>query len=236
MEHCSKRIPSALPPIEEVDLWLQLTPKQQWCYAAMPDVVEDESVTFTLLHVLKAVCSHPMLLSEERRELLLARAYSGDGAAAASDVADVFGRVDPCSASSKLSMLAALLPILRAEGHRVVVFSRSKRFLELVDSAVMAPTMTGAKAQRLSSEVITGDMAVEERGCIFERFNNPRSAARAIFALLITEQLGQVGLNLTGADVVISLDPWWNPAVTAQAMHRVHRIKQVCFYLPLHFK
>ena len=266
LERCSKRIPSALPPIAEIDLWLKLTPKQAFCYAAIPDIIEGPCPTFATLHCLKAVCSHPSLLPLARIDQILEKGYprgvgdhvlppthaplrpscdtfllgeeeedddENDEEATAvehddDDPADLIGRKDPCSASSKLAMLALLLPLLRKEGHRVVIFSRSKDMLALVGSAVMAPTMhtSTPRAERLSYEIVVGDMASDNRVAIFERFNKPRSASRAIFALLITEQLGQVGLNLTGADVVISLDPWWNPAVTNQAMHRVHRIKQ----------
>ena len=59
-------------------------------------------------------------------------------------------------------------------------------------------------------------------GEVVERFQNNNS----IPVFLISLKAGGVGLNLTGADTVIHFDPWWNPAVEAQATDRAHRIGQ----------
>ena len=66
------------------------------------------------------------------------------------------------------------------------------------------------------------DGSTKDRGAVVERFQSDPS----ISVFLISLKAGGVGLNLTGADTVIHFDPWWNPAVEAQATDRAHRIGQ----------
>jgi len=66
------------------------------------------------------------------------------------------------------------------------------------------------------------DGATQNRLAIVKEFNTNRS----IPVFLISLKAGGTGLNLTGADMVIHFDPWWNPAVEAQATDRAHRIGQ----------
>jgi SNF2 family DNA or RNA helicase len=66
------------------------------------------------------------------------------------------------------------------------------------------------------------DGATKDRMQIIHQFNTERS----IPAFLISLKAGGTGLNLTGADMVIHFDPWWNPAVEDQATDRAHRIGQ----------
>ena len=65
------------------------------------------------------------------------------------------------------------------------------------------------------------DGQTRKRGEVVRRFQNS-----SIPVFLISLKAGGVGLNLTGADTVIHVDPWWNPAVEAQATDRAHRIGQ----------
>jgi SNF2 family DNA or RNA helicase len=85
--------------------------------------------------------------------------------------------------------------------------------------------MLGLLQERLSSQGIEFcylDGATKDRAAVVERFQ--RTATIPVF--LISLKAGGVGLNLTGADTVIHFDPWWNPAVEAQATDRAHRIGQ----------
>jgi SNF2 family DNA or RNA helicase len=68
---------------------------------------------------------------------------------------------------------------------------------------------------------LTGETPVKSRGDIVQRFQ-----AKEVPILLLSLKAGGVGLNLTAADTVIHLDPWWNPAVERQATDRAHRIGQ----------
>jgi SNF2 family DNA or RNA helicase len=113
--------------------------------------------------------------------------------------------------SSKLELLDELLADALAEGHRVLVFSQFTRLLARV-------------RRRLDSADIGYaylDGATVRRAAAIDRF---RSGEADVF--LISLKAGGFGLNLAEADYCVLLDPWWNPAVEAQAVDRAHRIGQ----------
>eukprot|EP00759_Apiculatamorpha_spiralis_P024486 PhF_6_TR27913/c0_g1_i1/m.40997/K20093/ERCC6L, PICH; DNA excision repair protein ERCC-6-like len=118
--------------------------------------------------------------------------------------------------SGKLGVLVSLLEhhLLRQRGDRVLIFSRSKRILDVIERVIKPMT----KHYR-----IDGSTPVPERHVLVKKFNNPRSAVRVC---LLTTQVGGLGLTLTGANVVVIMDPSWNPAIDSQAVDRAHRIGQ----------
>ncbi len=114
--------------------------------------------------------------------------------------------------SAKLDALIPSLAELAAEGHKTLVFSQFTQFLSLV-------------RERLDSEGMTYeylDGRTRDRERRVSRFQ--QDADCRLF--LISLKAGGHGLNLTAADYVYLLDPWWNPAVEAQAIDRAHRIGQ----------
>ena len=113
----------------------------------------------------------------------------------------------------KLAWLREHLPDLLRQGRRVLVFSQFARMLDLVDGLLRE---LGLPALRLS-----GETPESQRGARVARFQ-----AGECPLMLLSLKAGGVGLNLTAADTVIHLDPWWNPAVQAQASARAHRIGQ----------
>ena len=117
---------------------------------------------------------------------------------------------------AKLELLADLLPALVDEGRRVLVFSQFTEMLalaaELLDTLAL-PYLT-----------LTGQTPPRQRGAVVRQFQAQGDASAAI--LLASLKAGGLGLNLTAADTVIHLDPWWNPAVEEQATARAHRIGQ----------
>ncbi|MBI5258287.1 MAG: DEAD/DEAH box helicase [Burkholderiales bacterium] len=115
--------------------------------------------------------------------------------------------------SAKLDWLREVLPALVAEGRRVLVFSQYTRWL-----ALLQPELDALGLPWLS---LTGATPAAQRGALVQRFQ-----AGAAPVLLASLKAGGVGLNLTAADTVIHLDPWWNPAVEQQASARAHRIGQ----------
>jgi SNF2 family DNA or RNA helicase len=115
--------------------------------------------------------------------------------------------------SSKVQSCFELVTELRDNGHRALVFSQFVDFLELVREQL---DERGIKYLYLDGS--TPKEARQERVKAFQ------SGTTELF--LISLKAGGFGLNLTGADYVIHLDPWWNPAVEAQATDRVHRIGQ----------
>jgi SNF2 family DNA or RNA helicase len=115
------------------------------------------------------------------------------------------------SSSGKLELFSELLEEVIDGGHRVLVFSQ---FV----------TMLGLLKERLAEEGIDYcylDGSTTNRGEVVNRFQTSN-----IPVFLISLKAGGVGLNLTAADTVIHFDPWWNPAVEAQATDRAHRIGQ----------
>ncbi len=113
--------------------------------------------------------------------------------------------------SAKVDVLVDHLTELLAEGHRALVFSQFTSFLRRVRA-------------RLDDEGIRSaylDGRTRRRGDVVAGF---REGEAAVF--LISLKAGGVGLTLTEADYVFVLDPWWNPAVEAQAVDRAHRIGQ----------
>ncbi len=117
---------------------------------------------------------------------------------------------------AKLELLADLLPALVDEGRRVLVFSQFTEMLSL--AAEMLDTLA------LPYLTLTGQTPPRQRGAVVRQFQAQGDASAAI--LLASLKAGGLGLNLTAADTVIHLDPWWNPAVEEQATARAHRIGQ----------
>ncbi|MCR5295729.1 MAG: DEAD/DEAH box helicase [Lachnospiraceae bacterium] len=115
--------------------------------------------------------------------------------------------------SAKREVLLTLVRNAIDSGHRILIFSQFTSMLALIEEDL--------KNEGIAYFVITGATPKEERGKLVKRFN---SGDTAVF--LISLKAGGTGLNLTGADVVIHYDPWWNLAVQNQATDRAHRIGQ----------
>jgi non-specific serine/threonine protein kinase len=114
--------------------------------------------------------------------------------------------------SGKFELLAETLETLQAEGHRALVFSQFVQMLSIVREALDA---RGVPYCYLDGQT-------RDRQGAVDRFQNDPSVP----FFLISLKAGGVGLNLTAADYVIHIDPWWNPAVEMQATDRTHRIGQ----------
>jgi SNF2 family DNA or RNA helicase len=114
--------------------------------------------------------------------------------------------------SGKLEDITHMLENAMAEGHKVLVFSQFVKHLDLVREYL--------KNNKIDFAYIDGSST--DRKEQVERFN--RESQLKVF--LISIKAGGLGLNLTEADYVFILDPWWNPAVEAQAIDRAHRIGQ----------
>ncbi|HEY6252745.1 MAG TPA: DEAD/DEAH box helicase [Candidatus Angelobacter sp.] len=114
--------------------------------------------------------------------------------------------------SAKLDVLLAQIREVLEEGHKALVFSQFTSFLKIVRERL--------DAEGIAYEYLDG--ATRDRQAHVDRFQN--EAACQLF--LVSLKAGGLGLNLTAAEYVFLLDPWWNPAVEAQAVDRAHRIGQ----------
>ena len=124
--------------------------------------------------------------------------------------ADAAGNIP---ASSKLATFAETLEELLANRHKALVFSQFVKHLKLVEEYL---TNAGVSYQYLDGS--TPARTREKRIAAFQAGEGD--------VFLISLKAGGVGLNLTAADYVIHLDPWWNPAAEDQASDRAHRIGQ----------
>ncbi|MFV9504828.1 MAG: SNF2-related protein [Oscillochloridaceae bacterium umkhey_bin13] len=115
-------------------------------------------------------------------------------------------------ASAKFELLIETLETLQAEGHKALIFSQFVQMLTIIREAL--------DARKIPYAYLDG--STRNRQSVVDRFQNDPS----IPFFLISLKAGGVGLNLTAADYVIHVDPWWNPAVEMQATDRTHRIGQ----------
>jgi SNF2 family DNA or RNA helicase len=200
-----------LPPLTEVQRPVQLQAAQRALYESVRLAADAQvrkalkqsgfagaqiSVLDALLK-LRQVCNDPRLVKGNTK-------------------ANASGKANTVTESAKMALLLAMLPSLVAEGRRVLVFSQFTEMLDLVHDEL--------QAIQLPHLMLTGDTAPAARGALVREFQSATATSAPV--LLASLKAGGVGLNLTAADTVIHLDPWWNPAVQAQATARAHRIGQ----------
>ncbi|MAT27063.1 MAG: hypothetical protein CMN29_19290 [Sandaracinus sp.] len=123
--------------------------------------------------------------------------------------------VDPTTTvkSAKLEAFLELVDELREDGHRALVFSQFTSLLGLVRDAL--------DLRGVDSLYLDGSTPAKKRPGLVQEWQEGDAPL-----FLISLKAGGTGLNLTGADTVVHLDPWWNPAVEDQASDRTHRIGQ----------
>ena len=115
--------------------------------------------------------------------------------------------------SAKRQALKGLIRQALDGGHRILLFSQFTSMLALLEQDL--------KEEGISYYLLTGSTPKEKRIQMVHAFNEG-----AVPIFLISLKAGGTGLNLTGADVVIHYDPWWNVAAQNQATDRAHRIGQ----------
>ncbi len=199
-------VAAELPPKTEVIRRVQLVGQQRALYESVR-VAADEQVRRVLARQSFAGAQISILdaLLKLRQVCCDPRLVKGTQSA---------GKTAPATTErAKMEWLRDTLPELVDEGRRVLVFSQFTEMLALVQEEL---TELG-----LPYLVLTGETPVRERGEIVKQFQ-----AKTVPVMLLSLKAGGVGLNLTAADTVIHLDPWWNPAVEQQATARAHRIGQ----------
>ncbi len=117
--------------------------------------------------------------------------------------------------STKIQFLFDLMENLHKEGHRLLIFSMSKKLLDMLEEILN-------KYKTYKYLRIDGDTEICTREQICKDFN----ANEEIFCCLLTTRVGGFGLNLVGADRAVIIDPDWNPANDNQAVDRICRIGQ----------
>ncbi|XP_056603399.1 DNA excision repair protein ERCC-6-like [Triplophysa dalaica] len=172
------------------------------------------------LTVLKKLCDHPRLLS--------ARAVAQLGLDQGTNSTPIENMRESAASqiehisddtligeSGKLQFLVSLMECLREEGHRTLIFSQSRKMLDIMERVLRN---RGFRLLRLDGTV-THLTEREKRITLFQ-------TDRRYTIFLLTTQVGGVGITLTAANRVVIFDPSWNPATDAQAVDRAYRIGQ----------
>lgn len=161
----------------------------------------------------RAVCNHPMslrLLATEERNASSVALHDRLRAAGVS-----IDERTLVATSAKMVYLDQMLPRLKAERHRCLLFSNFTTTLDLLEAF--------CELRQYSYERLDGSCNRVERELSMLRFNAPTSTC---FLFLVTTTAGGVGVTLTGADTVILFDAHFNPQLDRQAADRAHRIGQ----------
>jgi superfamily II DNA or RNA helicase len=117
---------------------------------------------------------------------------------------------DTDASSAKMELLFSELRGVLESGHRALIFSQFTSFLDIVRGTL----------ELEKTPFLYLDGSTRNRQALVEEFQSPDGPP----VFLISLKAGGLGLNLTNADYIFLLDPWWNPAVEAQAIDRAHRI------------
>ncbi|XP_070573019.1 DNA excision repair protein ERCC-6-like [Ptychodera flava] len=213
-------------------LWVFLSDVQQKIYRDMGSTDEVRELLMTnrsplaMLNVLKKICDHPRLLSKRACSMLNLEGeensnFINDEASemaleecAANDIQHISNE-SLTEESGKMVVLVKLLGNLRSEGHRTLVFSQSKKMLDIVQKVLVGLHF---KVMRMDGTI----RKLEDRERIIRKFQKDPSYE----VFLLTTGVGGVGLTLTAADRVVIFDPSWNPATDNQAVDRAYRIGQ----------
>ncbi|XP_061494030.1 DNA excision repair protein ERCC-6-like [Rhineura floridana] len=219
----------SLPRKNDFIVWVYLAPMQEEIYRNFLDLDHIKELLMTTrsplaeLTVLKKLCDHPRLLSAQAciQLGLEVSDYSEQEDGEAGTILGMTRKIKHVSdkilikESGKLRFLIALLENLQNEGHQTLVFSQSRKMLDIIECIL---TQRHFKLMRIDGKV----------NCLAEREKRigvfQKDKDYSVF--LLTTQVGGVGLTLTAATRVVIFDPSWNPATDAQAVDRAYRIGQ----------
>ncbi|KAB0793551.1 hypothetical protein PPYR_13171 [Photinus pyralis] len=197
-----------------------LTLQQSFSTGATASSMQGNTHIFQALRYLQNVCNHPKLVlnsSHPQYSQIIAQLQQQQSL------------LDDINHSAKLPALKQLLQDcgigstetqnseLVINQHRALVFCQLKAMLDIIEFDLFKKNMPSVTYLRLDGSIPPG-----QRHSVVTRFNNDPS----IDVLLLTTQVGGLGLNLTGADTVIFVEHDWNPMKDLQAMDRAHRIGQ----------
>lgn len=197
LRRLKREVAKELPPRTDVTLYCELRPEERAAYDTIRAATQDD--------IAKRLGAGDSVLKILEALLRLRQAACHPGL--------LPGQTDaPPPDSSKLALLAETIDACVAEGHKALVFSQWTGLLDLVEPVL----------RQLNVPFNRLDGSTRDRGKVVDEFQNPDGPP----VMLISLRAGGTGLNLTAADHVFLLDPWWNPAVEDQAADRAHRIGQ----------
>jgi chromodomain-helicase-DNA-binding protein 7 len=221
-----------IPPKEETIIDVELTTMQKQYYRAifernhgflMKSLKSNQMPQLMNIQMeLRKCCNHPFLIGGiEETEMI----------AAEESTIEEFGDTDKgkfneeefqrkrmkdilIPSSGKMVLVDKLLPKLKKEGHKVLIFSQMVKMIDIIEEY--------CEYFKYSCERLDGRVSGNERQKAIDRYNKNDDS----FVFLLSTRAGGVGINLTAADTVIIFDSDWNPQNDVQAMARCHRIGQ----------
>uniref|UniRef100_A0A914EBK5 Uncharacterized protein n=1 Tax=Acrobeloides nanus TaxID=290746 RepID=A0A914EBK5_9BILA len=210
LRRLKKEVESELPEKTEYVIKCEQSALQKILYKHMEkglllDSKRKEAATSlnnTMAH-LRKLCNHPFLFVNVEQEC---KAFWKT---------DVVGGKDLYRVAGKFELLDRILPKLKANGHRILIFSQSTELMHILEDYFFYRQW---KYLRLD-----GSTNADKRAELMHTFNEPGSD---IFIFMLSTRAGGLGLNLQAADTVIIFDSDWNPHQDMQAQDRAHRIGQ----------
>ncbi len=205
-------VEKSVPPKQETIVEVELTTVQKQYYRALYEQntdfllqggIRNGPSLINLAMELRKCCNHPYLIKGAERAIH------------ASDVIQGSETDKLVMTSGKLVLLDKLLPHLKKQGHRVLLFSQFVMLLDILDDYLRGRNYIFGR--------IDGSITGRERQRVIDRFQAPGSD---LFIMLLSTKAGGQGINLTAADTVIIYDSDWNPQNDIQAQARCHRIGQ----------
>ncbi|GMF10336.1 unnamed protein product [Phytophthora lilii] len=208
-------VEKSIPPKEETIISVELTTLQKQYYRAIYD--KNKSFLYrgtknglpTLNNIqlqLRKCCNHPFLIKGvEERELEELGSHPTP--------VQVMEKTIECS--GKMMLVSKLIPKLKRDGHKILIFSQFLKQLDLLERY--------CEANAFVFERLDGSTSGSVRQSAIDRFSRPHSKS---FIFLLSTKAGGVGINLIAADTVIIFDSDWNPMNDLQAQSRCHRIGQ----------
>ncbi len=200
LRRTKQQVASELPPLSEKIHYCEMTPEQEQYYETRKS--EIRNAIAQSLHDKGVDKARFFILSGLTKLRLIANHPS--------IIDNTFSH-----GSGKYIEIIRSIENLLAEGHKVLIFSQFVKYLNLFADEF------NQREQPFS--YLTGKVDGKDRQAVITDFQSGEK--KQLF--LISLKAGGLGLNLTEADYVFILDPWWNPAVERQAINRAHRIGQV---------
>ena len=198
LRRTKEEVETQLPPLTEIVQHIEMTERQRQAYEKWLGYYRDQIFTNVRNDG----------INKSRLKIIEALTYLRQIACHPAILDESIDLLD----SGKVQLLEDMLEDLLSKRHKILIFSQFVRFLALVRKIF----------ERNDWKYEYLDGKTRDRGARIHNFQeNPD-----ISAFLISLKAGGLGLNLTAADYVIHLDPWWNPAVEQQATDRAHRIGQ----------
>ncbi len=212
LRRTKEEVAPELPPLTELIFYTEMTDSQRKLYEQEKSAVRNQILNLdpaqpqnriavlAALMRLRQIANHPGLISDFGFRI-------SEGAAE-------IRNPKPEMESGKFNDVIEYFETIRRAGHKVLMFSSFERYLQIFRAHFEEAGHAYAW--------LTGGVSQAQRKQAVDRFTNDST----VQAFLITTKAGGVGLNLTAADYVFVLDPWWNPFVEDQAIARAHRIGQ----------